>query len=328
MRPPTRTLSALRFPLNHILGTEANVRALRVIFLSDIPIGVSELARRTRLQVSGVARVCTRLEDLGVIEAVGRGARNRQYRRSSRFALGNALTDLFARERARAESVFRDLQELAKRHLGAIRAAWIEGPVATETDTPDDVLVLGIMTEPQQVDDLRLAVREALLRIQAQHEIPIELKVHTLADLATVAPDQATVLREVRPLLGPPPLDIVAAQQSSRAEGSGRAMDHHRLDARALEIARSVAERIKQDPSIVEDARRYIERRLPVAAPGERLTLEEWRDILDTMSPPRLRRFLVRDDERATRLRQSLPFLDALSPSERQALIRDAGSGA
>jgi hypothetical protein len=41
----------------------------------------------------------------------------------------------------------------------------------------------------------------------------------------------------------------------------------------------------------------------------------------------RLPKTAARDDERATRLQQSLPFLDVLSPSERQALIRDAGSG-
>ena len=326
MRPPSRAQSALRCPLNHILGAEANVRILRVICLSDIPIGVTELARLAKLQPSGVARVCTRLEDLGAIEAVGRGARNRQYRRSPRFPFGGALTDLFMRERARADAVFRDLEELAKRHLGAIRAAWVEGPVAAETDTTDDLLILGILAEPGQVDDLRLAVRQRLLHVQASHEVPVELKVRTLADLATTAPDGLLALRDVRPLLGPPPLDILAAQAPPDAEGTGgRAMHHEHLDHRAREIARLIAVRIGRDPSLVEDARRYIERRLPVASPGERLTLEEWRDILSTMSIPRLRRFLVRDDERVTRLRQSLPFLHALAPAERQALMDAVG---
>jgi len=53
MRPTSRPQSALRCPLNHILGTEANVRVLRAILLSDIPIGVPELARRAELQPSG-----------------------------------------------------------------------------------------------------------------------------------------------------------------------------------------------------------------------------------------------------------------------------------
>src|SRR3972149_6177663 len=86
MRPISRLQSALRCPLNHLLGTEANVRVLRVILLSDIPIGVSEIARLAELQPSGVARVCARLEDLGVIEAVGRGPRDRPKRPSPRFA--------------------------------------------------------------------------------------------------------------------------------------------------------------------------------------------------------------------------------------------------
>jgi hypothetical protein len=92
-------------------------------------------------------------------------------------------------------------------------------------------------------------------------------------------------------------------------------------------VAALIADRLKQDPALVDETRRYIERRLPGASPGERLELEEWRDILATMSAARLRRFLVRDDARAARLRQSLPFLSALSPDERQAVVAADGSG-
>ena len=68
MRPPSRTQSALRCPLNHVLGTEANVRVMRALSLSDIPISIPEIARLTLLQPSGVARVCEKLED--VVEAL------------------------------------------------------------------------------------------------------------------------------------------------------------------------------------------------------------------------------------------------------------------
>src|SRR3989304_4752199 len=97
MRPISRLQSALRCPLNHMLGTEANVRVLRVILLSDIPIGVSEIARLAGLQRRGVARVCARLGDLGVIEAVGRGPRDRPDTRSPRFAPRGAPVGPFSR---------------------------------------------------------------------------------------------------------------------------------------------------------------------------------------------------------------------------------------
>jgi hypothetical protein len=42
------------------------------------------------------------------------------------------------------------------------------------------------------------------------------------------------------------------------------------------------------------------------------------------MSPSRLRRFLVEPGERATRLRQTLPALDLLTPAERNAVLGSA----
>ena len=69
-------------------------------------------------------------------------------------------------------------------------------------------------------------------------------------------------------------------------------------------------------PSLVERAQRNLERRLRDASPGEHKVLEEWAQILRTTSLPRLRRFLVEDSERATRLRQSLPFVEAVTPQE------------
>jgi hypothetical protein len=58
-----------------------------------------------------------------------------------------------------------------------------------------------------------------------------------------------------------------------------------------------------------------------VASLAEQRELREWDRVLQTMSLARLRRFLTDRGERATRLRQTLPFLDALSSAERKALL-------
>jgi hypothetical protein len=51
--------------------------------------------------------------------------------------------------------------------------------------------------------------------------------------------------------------------------------------------------------------------------------LVEWRQILRTQSPTRIRKLLVDPGERATRLRQTLPFLDAIKrPLSRPASRR------
>jgi hypothetical protein len=287
-------------------------------------MGIAELARQADLQPSGVARVCTRLEDLGVIEAVGRGVRHRQYRRASRFPLAVPLMDLFRVESQRALGVIQELRAAVQGATPGAKAAWIDGPAALGTDRPEDPIVVSVLVEPDGVDAARMELWKRLLPVQSHHDVAIELSVVTLADLETASPARLDGLKEVRPLAGPAPLDLLSIPQRPRGKPRGARKGHEHLDLRSRDIARVIADRIRRDPSIVEDARRYIERRLPSASPGERLELEEWQGILSTMSVPRLQRFLVQDDARATRLRQSSPFLTAISQEERRALLEAA----
>jgi len=321
MRPTRHPQSALRCPLNRVLGAEANVRVLRAITLSDIPVGVSELARLTMLQASGVARVCTRLEDLGVIEAVGRGAPFRQYRRASRFPFANTLAQVFNDERAWGEETLREIHVAVQ--VGApLKAAWIEGPVALGADGPDDAVIVGLLAEPAAVETVRADRWQRLMPIQTARNVTIELKVLTVADLRTADAARRAQLEHVLTIMGPPPLDLAEAggPKGTVAGGAPRRV-HEDLDARSKEVGRIVAERIRRDPSLVEDAKRYIERRILSASPGERMELEEWRFLLANMSVARLRRFLVQDDARAIRLRQSSPFLNALTDEDRLAVL-------
>jgi len=321
VRPTSHPQSALRYPLTRLLSTEAHVRVLRVVLSSDIPIGVADLARRTALQASGVARVCTRLEDLGVIEPVGRGARHRQYRRAPRGPLVASLAALFAEERTRADDITERLRQAVRAGKTPIRAAWIEGPVAAGTDRPGDPLVVGILVEPAVADRARQEL-ERLLAFESYGDVLVEVRTLTMADLATADAQRRAELASALPLLGPPPLDIARTRRPARgASRAPRATLHADLEGRSLAVAAILAEHLRRDPSLVEEARRHLERRIPRASPGERLELEEWQRILATMPLARLRRFLVRDDARGRRLRQSSPFLAALSADDRRALL-------
>lgn len=325
MRPTKTPQSALRYPLTYILGTEASVRILRVVMLSDIPIGVSDLARLTDLQASGVARVCERLEDLGVIKAVGRGSHGRQFRRAGRFAFSNQLIALFAGERSRADVVRQSIQDAVRSASPQPRAAWIEGLVALGTDRPGDPVVVGVLVGADRVDSAREDIWRSLLPIQRQHDVILELRVMTMADLETASPEREAALEHVLLLTGPPPLELRAGSRTGKPERHAPSRRSHALlDRRSREFARAIAERIRHDPSIVEDAMQWIERRMPSASTGERLELEEWLGLLTTMSVSRLRRFLVQDDARATRLRQSLPFVHVLPEHDRRALSAPA----
>src|SRR5687768_6477005 len=104
MRPPTHRQSALRAPLNQILGTEANVRLLRALSEHGAPSSPAELARRTLLQPTTVYRALVALEDAGIVEPAAGGAPAR-VALSTRHPLGPAIAALFAAERARADDL-------------------------------------------------------------------------------------------------------------------------------------------------------------------------------------------------------------------------------
>lgn len=323
MRKPSVTQSALRAPLNQILGAEANVRVLRTILLSPNPLGAAEIARRTSLQPVGVPKVCSKLEDLGCITTVGTG-RNRQFQRAPRSELMHQLSMLFDVERQRADRVFSEITE-AVRSIAGIEAAWMEGPVVLGTDVPADALTVGVLTSAESVEKVRHPIWSALLAIQLRNDVVLELSVVTTAELMTATSDRLDDLADAKPIVGAPPIAFTARKERWDHRNPKRSGKHESLDAGLKQTAAAIAERLRVDPSLASRAREYIDRTLPSVAGGEALELREWMDILDTMSVSRLRRFMIGDDARATRLRQSMPFLMVLSRDEHQAILKATG---
>jgi hypothetical protein len=323
MRPTKHPQGALTHPLNHILGTEASVRVLRAILLSDIPIGIADLARRTSLQASGLPAVCARLEDSGVIETVGRG-RSRQFRRLARSPLVNSLANAFMSERSHAEAVMSEIRQAVQGAASIMRAAWIEGPVARSEDRPGDAIVVVALTSADQVEEVRVTLWGQLINVQEGRDVPIELRVETEADLVVADESRLSELERAIPLVGAPPMDV--ARPRAVEPEAPRTKRHEDVDARLLRMATLISERLRTDPSLIETATAHIDRRARTASGSEKLALREWSNVLTTMSVPRVRRLLVADSARGRRLRQSLPFLDVLSPAEREQLLRgDSG---
>ncbi len=96
------------------------------------------------------------------------------------------------------------------------------------------------------------------------------------------------------------------------------ARTHEELDLRSLALHSRVAERLRVQPALLQIARDNLERWRsqgdeddPAAA-----AIREWQEILDSLSIDELCKYLVRRDERATRLRQSSPFAGILAPAE------------
>jgi hypothetical protein len=75
MRPPKHRQSALRSPLNRILGTETNVRILRALVDDPFPMTRSELGRMANLESKGAYLAANRLLGEGLLQLVGKGPR-------------------------------------------------------------------------------------------------------------------------------------------------------------------------------------------------------------------------------------------------------------
>lgn len=112
----------------------------------------------------------------------------------------------------------------------------------------------------------------------------------------------------VRSAFGPTPLEA----QSS---------DHERLDARSLALHRLIADKIRQDVSLLEVARGNIARwQAENGETGDPSPHTEWLVLIDG-PVDQLLSLLEGQDQRATRLRQSTPFTGILTPAERDAVF-------
>lgn len=326
MRPTSRRESTLRSPLNDILGTEANVRLLRVLSQTLLPMTATELARHAAITLSGVGRALGALEHTGIIEFVGVGRRRPvQLRRA--HPLAPVLEALFVAEARRVTTIFARIRAAAEALTPAPRSVWVEGPVARGTDGPGDPVVVGVLAGAKELDATVEALVAALTPLEIEEDVTIELRGRTAADLAVAVGSERREVETAVLLLGPPPLTLVDSERARKPAGRRRAarpVSHAVLDERARSMAATIAAKLSHDPSLVERARSYIAHRLLQASPGERRELQEWDRILRTMSLPRLRRFLVEPSERATRLRQTLPFVGALTPAEREAALENA----
>ena len=94
--------------------------------------------------------------------------------------------------------------------------------------------------------------------------------------------------------------------------------DHARIDARSLALHRLVAQKIAENPELLEIARDNI-RRWQSANHPPSVALDEWADVLNGRVEE-IAALLVDTSERATRLRQSTPFPGVLTQDERKAI--------
>ncbi|HEY0783783.1 MAG TPA: hypothetical protein VGE98_15095 [Thermoanaerobaculia bacterium] len=99
-------------------------------------------------------------------------------------------------------------------------------------------------------------------------------------------------------------------------------MDLHRLaEERSVAYHGAIAEKIRRDPAVLDDARRRVDEWMRAAAQPP-FYARKWAEVL-ARDVPAVTAFLVERSELATELRQSSPFAGALTPQERWTIFRE-----
>ena len=308
MRPVAEEQDLLRFPLNQVLGTEAQVRLVRVLANQVLgPVSAPEAAEQAGITPAGARRALANLVQSGCVRRIGRG-RSQQFELRDDAPLAPALRLLFRAEEDRYQELLAALREVLGT-LPRIRVAWIE----TLPAEPSDPLHVGMVAGTREIAAAARGARQLLAELETRFDLTIELHPFTQADAPEVSWDQAVLLA------GAPP---------SGGVGTGSPPDHRGMEERAVDLARGVRRLLQEDPTLRARALRHVERLLEDPEPHmARHDLEAWGSILEQYSPERLGEFIVSDSPRAQTLRQSSPFLAVLTPTERDVVRRGGERG-
>lgn len=309
--------SALETPLNEIFSSEGNVRILRELSLAGSPLSKAEIARRSGISLAGVVKALPRLVDAGVVMPVGTGRRQVVGVREE-HPLAGTLRLLFRTEALQKQQLMLDLTGVLASSQPPVRAAWLHDDAWASPRAPLGVSVLTRSGDVRAVQD---ALRPKLAALSAKFGISLELHVTTDADVAALPPGERDRLETASPLYGPDPL-----RPSPPAVSPGRARTHADRDAQSLRRAMWIAELLDRDPTLPQRARSWIVHRLHLSSVGDAAELQEWLHLLETAPIPTLQYLLVRVDERSDQLRQTNPFLMALSPEERRRMVKETAA--
>jgi len=303
MRPIASEQDPLRYPLNDLLGTRANVRLLRVMANEvEGPLTAVDVAKRAGLTVPGAQKALEKLLRSGFVSRVG-GGRKHQYEIRRKERLMQVAVELFQTEKNRYEQLLAAIKREINNLAPPPQAAWIQA-APREIDEP---LLVGLFHEPLHLTKCIRQLRAGLHRVEKDFDLTIELEGYTKADISDLELSGVSVLYGVVPQTSNGPV-----QRQTR-----KTLTHREKDRELKMLSQKLAYVLEKDASLVRRAKDHIDRLLKEdqgAATGD---IMEWRDILDTYSIQRLVRFFTSSSERANRLRQSNPLFAILNADER-----------
>jgi hypothetical protein len=261
------------------------------------------VAREARLNPRGVRTILDRLALGGIVE-VQRSGRAASVRLRDAHPLANAIRNLFQEEAAQFDRLLERIGDAVRNATPNVLAVWV---AAGSTPSTAEV---GVLAAPNEVDQSAHALKRELGRDGQSLAIHLTIRAFTNAEreLLQASDTPITLVYGWLPI-------------AWREDGGGPFRLHRDLDERAKRLASVIAKRIAQDPSIIDRAIEWIDERERAAPDGAKRELAEWRRLLTHLSARQIEALLVEDSEKADRLRQSLPFVDALTPEERAQLF-------
>jgi predicted transcriptional regulator len=309
MRPIASEQDPLRYPLNELLGTRANVRLLRVMANEvEGPLTAADVAKRAGLTVPGAQKALEKLLRSGFVSRVG-GGRKHQYEIRLSDRLMQIVVELFQAEMNRYEQLLAAIRKEINNLTPPPQAAWLQA-APREIDEP---LIVGLFHESLHLTQCVHQLRAGIHRVEKDFDLTIEIEGYTKADISDLELGGVTVLYGVVPQTSNYPV-----QRQTK-----KTLMHLEKDRQLEMLSQKLAGILEKDASLVRRAKDHIDRLLKEdhgAAAGD---LMEWRNILDTYSIQRLAGFFTSSSERANRLRQSNPFFAILNDDERAQMTDD-----
>ncbi len=306
MRPIVSGQDPLRHPLNELLGTQAQVRLLRVMANEvDGPVSASDVARRAGLTIPGAQKALGKLIASGFITRVG-GGRKHLYEIRGSDSLMQAVLSLFQAEKVRYGDLRSVLKKTIQECLPHLHAAWIKAS-PKEIGEP---LTLWVLHETRYLSDCVRQLRVQLKQVENDFNLTIEIEGYTKADIFDQILDNSILLYGILPSTGDP-----LRKQLEKP------LTHREKDRRLRILSSKLSKAVEQDTSLLRCAKDHVDRLLKENQGTANRDIEEWRDILANYSTQRLSRFLTSSSERAIRLRQSNPFFAILNDDERAHLV-------
>lgn len=306
MRPITSEQDPIKYPLNELIGTRANVRLLRVMANEvEGPLTAVDVAKRAGLTVPGAQKALGKLLRSGFVLRVG-GGRKHQYEIQRSDRLMKTTIDLFQAEKRRYEQLLVAIKNEIGKLVPPPQAVWIQA-AAKEIDDP---LILGFLHETLHLSKCENQFRAGLHPVEEDYDLTIEVEGYTKADIPDLDLDGINVLYGV----------MLQTTNSPMQRQIKKALTHREKDLQLKALSQKLADVLEKDASLMRRAKDHIDFLLKESQGTAAKDLMEWRSILDSYSIRRLVHFLTSTSERANRLRQSNPFFAVLNAAEREQL--------